>query len=127
MLAEGTWGKWDTFFGLIKGSALAGDGAIDIVPFYAFEQAGLASQGLYMNLLDMKYLDLDKPWWNQSLIENATINDCLYMATGDIAISSIAMMAAIAYNRNLVEEYLPDADFYQDVRDGKWTFDLLFD
>ena len=67
MLAEGTWGKWDTFFGLIKGSALAGDGSVDIVPFYAFEQAGLASQGLYMNLLDLDYLDLDKPWWNQNV------------------------------------------------------------
>ena len=127
MLAEGTWGKWDTFFGLIKGSALAGDGSIDIVPFYAFEQAGLASQGLYMNLLDLNYLDLDKPWWNQNLIKNATINGSLYMATGDIAVSSIAMMAAIAFNRNLKDKYLPEADLYQDVRDGKWTFDRLFD
>ena len=39
MLAEGTWGQWDTFHSLIKGSALSGDGSVDIVPFYAFEQA----------------------------------------------------------------------------------------
>ena len=127
MLAEGTWGQWDTFYSIIKGSALSGDGSVDIVPFYAFEQAGLASQGLYMNLYDMEYIDLEKPWWNQSLVKSATINDCLYYATGEIATSSIAMMAAIAFNHSLREKYLPDVDLYQEVRDGKWTFDRLFD
>lgn len=129
MLADGTWNQWSTFFGLIQGAALSGDGSIDIVPFYAYEQAGLASQGLYINLLDsdVKYLDLSQPWWNQSLVKSATINDCLYYATGEIAISSIAMMAAIAFNKKLADKYLPDADLYKDVRDGKWTFDRLFD
>jgi len=112
--------------GKVTASAMANDGEIDIVPFYAVLQPTLASQNVYVNLLDdVPYINLEQPWWYQELIDHCTINDKLYLITGEIGISTIAMMSAIAFNRNLADEYLKDVDLYQTVRDGKWTLDTL--
>ncbi|NLE12762.1 MAG: hypothetical protein GX628_03675 [Clostridiales bacterium] len=128
ILGEGTWNKWNAFIGLIEGSALSGDGSVDLVPWYAYEQAGLAAKGYYMDLLSdqISYLDLSQPWWNARLVESATINGHLYYAIGDIALSYIAMMAAIAFNHSIKEDYIGDVDLYELVRGGKWTFDQMF-
>lgn len=127
LLAPGAWGDRNSFKGLITASAMAADGAIDIVPYYAFCQPALAEQGIYMDLLGsgIEYINLDQPWWYQDLVKNGAINGKLYFATGEIAISSIAMMAAIAYNQSLAANYIKDVDLYQLVRDGKWTFDKM--
>lgn len=127
LLAPGGWADHTSFMGLITSSAMAADGAIDIVPYYAFLQPSLAAQGIYIDFHsdDIQYINLEQPWWYQDLVEQGTINGKLYFITGDIAISSIAMMAAIAFNQNLATEYLKDVDLYQLVRDGKWTFDVM--
>ena len=126
-LTPGAWGDRNAFMGIVTASAMAGDGSIDFVPWYAFVQPSLSSQHVYLDLLsaDAKYLDLKQPWWYQKANDNATINGHLYTCAGEYGLTTIAMMAAIAFNDNLRQDILSSADFYQDVRDGKWTFDKM--
>ena len=126
-LTPGAWGNRNDFMGIVSSSAMAGDGSIDFVPWYAFCQPSLAAKQVYIDLLgkDVKYLDFDQPWWYQNVIRNATVNGKLYLCSGEYGLTSIAMMASIAFNIDLRDDYLPGTDFYAMVREGKWTFDAM--
>ena len=123
----GKFGDWRLFQNAVLATAMAGDGSMDIVPFYAYYHPNLAASNCYIDLLgnDVKYLDFSQPWWNQTVINNGTIDGKLFLTGGEYGISFISLMAAIAFNINLKNQYLPKEDFYQLVRDGKWTLDVL--
>ena len=46
----------------------------------------LIQSGVLLNLLDVRYLDFDQPWWVGDLTEMATINGKLYFASGDVSL-----------------------------------------
>ena len=97
----------------------------DVISYYAYSMPSLSQENLLMNLLELDHLDFDKPWWHKSFTENATVYGKLYMATGDINLTSVTYRTALFFNKRLAEEYLPDTDLYQTVLDGKWTIDCM--
>lgn len=126
-LATGQWGKEAEFRGVVTSAAMSGDKSIDFTAYYAFHQPTLAAAGCYLDFLDgVPYVDLEAPWWFDYLTDSASINGKLYMVTGEIGISTIAMAAAIAFNKRLASEYLKGEDLYDIAREGKWTFDKMF-
>lgn len=72
------------FVNKVCASVMAGDSAYDIVSGYSRCLPKLAAEGVLIDLLDTDYIDLDKPWWAQSLKKQTLVNDKLYFATGDI-------------------------------------------
>ncbi len=106
-------------------SVRAGDGSFDIAAYYAYFGASWALEGLFYNLTTLPYLDFEKPWWNQNFIEEMTIADSLYATVGDVSLTSINRMYAMFFNKNLALDYCPDVDFYDLVRQGKWTLDTF--
>ena len=57
---------------------MAGDGANDIVAGYSMCGATLANSRLLLDLMELDYLDFEKPWWPDSLIKEATCGGKLY-------------------------------------------------
>lgn len=53
---------------------------------YINNTISLATQGLLLDLYNVDYLALDKPWWDQRATENMIIADKLFITTGDISI-----------------------------------------
>ncbi|MBR5313228.1 MAG: hypothetical protein IKU40_10150 [Clostridia bacterium] len=86
-----------------------------------------ATQGLYFNLNEMKYIETEQPWWAQNFIEAATIgNERLYYLTGDATMTMLMNMGVIYVNNSIFENmYGPVDDLYQIVLEGGWNYDVM--
>ncbi len=106
-------------------SVRAADGSYDIAAYYAYFGASWALEGLFYNLNDLPYIDFTKPWWNGNFVDEMTVAGSLYSAVGDISLTSINRLYTMFFNKNVALQYCPDVDFYQLVREGKWTIDTF--
>ena len=100
----------------------------DATLFYAGCASSLAIEGCYLNLLEQDMISLEKPWWNQNIIKEATVYGSLFFSSGAIATSQLQVANVLFYNKDLYNEYFATAgkkDIYQVVRDGEWTIDYL--
>ena len=89
-------------------------------------QNTLAMDGLYMDLGKVPYIELERGIWDQALLDNVRINDTSYMLTGDLLLSDKDCVLTTIYNKALAEDFgISVSDFYDTVRNGKWTFDKL--
>lgn len=107
----------------IKESVLAGDEPYQLAFGGQYYSTSNALEGIYYNLLDMKYIDPSAPYYSQGFVEAATIHNTLFYITGDASISQTSRSYVTFFNKKLAETWLPDTDLYQTVRDGKWTWD----
>ncbi len=100
----------------------SGEDAFDMAATYVFTSGQLVMKGIYLNLINMPYIDLTQPWWINGINDNFRVGDSLFVAVGDTSLSTIKLTYAIFYNKRLAESYsLPD--LYQLVRDNHWTID----
>jgi len=107
----------------IQASVMAGDGTYDI-----YAGRNLISMMLQDNyLLDLsenKYINFDKPWWNQSQL-NMMPGGAVYVASGDGSLSIIKHTYCIFFNQTQLDAYNVSDDLYQVVEDGQWTIDKM--
>ena len=101
-----------------------GSSGLDLVLNYAYYSTGAALRNCYANLRTVETIDLSHPWWNETYVEAATINDQLYFIIGDLNLSVVDRSLAIYYNGTLANEYQL-GNLYDVVLDGQWTIDLL--
>ncbi|HBL83689.1 MAG: hypothetical protein A2Y17_08885 [Clostridiales bacterium GWF2_38_85] len=121
---DGDWGVHTQFFTTLKSYLQSGADDFQLIAGYAAVIPTMVSGGIFYNWKDIDYIDFDQPWWSEDLNDELTINDKLYLLTGDISLTLWENMCAMFYNKDLATEYnLPD--LYQMVRDGDWTFDEM--
>ena len=109
---------------LIRTSVLAGDDEYDAALIRIDEEKN-AYDGTYLNLRELPYLDLEKSWWSQSLINDMTIGGVLPFITGDIIVCENDSMYMTMYNSALGADF-GIGDLYETVREGKWTIDSMY-
>jgi len=121
---NGTWSL--TAYSDASKSLTANETAYDVVMTYMHDTISLAQQGFMMDLLALKYLDLEKPWWDQRANDNLMINGKLFLTTGDLSILDKDCTMAIFFNKKMVSDYELESP-YQLVFDNKWTIDKVFE
>ena len=99
-------------------------GEYDVFAGYSMTGASIALQGLSRNLMDVEHINFDQPWWPDTLIELATINDRLYFCSGDISTNMLHMMYCTLYNKDFATE-LGIGNLYEMVDKGTWTLDKM--
>ncbi len=108
----------------VNNSIQAGGGEFDVFACYSLSMAATAARGMCYNLLDddCDYLNFDKPWWPARLITEATINDKLYFASGDISANALYMMYVCYVNTDIQTEMgLPNV--FELVENNEWTYE----
>ena len=121
-------GSYDSkdFMNAITNTVLAGDSEYDLIMGYQANMITPAMEGYYLNVYEIPYIEESAPWWSEKCNESITVNDKLYMTTGDIALTLWNGMYVYYFNKKLAEEYdIPDV--YELVRGGKWTIDKLME
>ena len=88
----GNGGSIDSYVGKVRSSHTAGDNSYDILASYSRSIAGCLVNGLLTNLESAAYLDYEKPWWPDNLLEESTIDGHLYFVSGDISTNALHMM-----------------------------------
>ena len=123
----GTFSKSDDWNSTLRNAVLTKSGDFDAAAIYASTGSALAVEGLYYNVLDLPHVNLDKPWWNQTIRNELTLFDTLYYLGGDIAITEITNGMTLFYNKNLFTEIYQtkDVNLYELVEKGEWTIDIL--
>ena len=110
-----------------KKSISSGDNTYDMftVPLQG-AAAQLAQEGLLMDLKQVPYIDLDKPWWDGRANEQLSIGGKLMFTISDLLIMDKDSILMMFFNKDMLKEYALD-DPYQLVREGKWTVDKMWD
>ena len=108
----------------ITSMIMAGDDAVDLI-IGAVNFSSVVNDGEYfMNLAELPYVDLEKPWYNRSVIENMP-DDYIYFTLGSFSIANVKNTFGIYFNQSLLNTMDIDADLYQMVDDGTWTIEAL--
>lgn len=104
-------------------------GDYDAIAMYMSTGSVLAVEGVYYNVIDFPYLNLEKPWWNQNIQDELTLFSTLYYLAGDLAITQTAGGNCMFYNKDLFDKYYgtQGVDLYAEVDGMTWTIDRLYD
>ncbi|MBQ3125774.1 MAG: hypothetical protein IJC15_01775 [Clostridia bacterium] len=115
----------DNFVKHVGNAIQAGSREFDMIGVYSLTGAALASNGYLLNLLDLPYLNFEQPWWPERLLSEATINDKLFFASGDISANSLYMMYTCFFNKEMLANYsLPNPQ--ELVQNNEWTYEKFF-
>lgn len=107
-------------------NSISSGGEYDIFSGYSMTGATLAVNGYVQDMNALEYLDFDKPWWPASLVDQATINNKLYFASGDISTNMLHMMYVVFFNKQLIVDNSLESP-YELVDGGKWTYEKMFE
>ena len=106
--------------------AAAGIYQYDICYNESWKQSTLVLEGVYKSVNDYEqYLDLDKPWWYDDVIEDVTIADNRYLVAGDMNMMVNESVTGLAFNREIIANYGAESP-YDLVKSGEWTFEKLY-
>ena len=101
---------------------IAGESTYDAAMVGTYDVATLAYNGYLQDLNDMKYLDLSKPYWDQKIIEDLSMNGKMFYTTGDISVMDNRSTYVLFFNKAMIGTYGLE-DPYQLVRDNEWTLE----
>lgn len=99
----------------------------DIFAGHTSTMGGVALNGMTYDLSDSQalgYLDFEKPWWNQSLIEKGSVNGKYYLTTGDITPTYCSFVYCVYFNEQMVNS-LGLSNPYELVRNNEWTLENM--
>ena len=108
----------------VQTNVLANDATYDIYMPTTENAFGLALEGHFYEIDNIKYVDIEKPWWMGETLANMSILNDNYFLLGDIAFSNFIASSSITFNQVLATEYKIE-NMYQLVRDGKWTIEKM--
>ncbi len=126
--------EFKDYNGFVKGAtetqtairtSVASDKTFDIVMPNSFVGTVLITEGLYVNLADMEYLDLTQPYWWHTWTENNNINGKVFSITGDACSSTLETPQVVFYNKSYVGDYSLESP-YDMMDDNRWTLDNMF-
>jgi ABC-type glycerol-3-phosphate transport system substrate-binding protein len=107
-----------------KNEIMAGSGEMHIIADGVVYLSKLGTSNLLKDLRNIPNLDLTKPWWDQSAINDLSMANYLFCITGDIIVSDKNATWACFFNKDMLKNNGLD-DPYQLVKEGKWTVDKL--
>lgn len=106
----------------LKKTVTSSDYAYDLSCINPRGSASLSQSNYLVDLKKMNTLDLSAPWWDQNCVSDLSINNKLYMITGDIEIGYKKTIAIILFNKGMAADYQIE-DPYALMDSGSWTID----
>lgn len=115
-------GPWED----ISTQILSGTCDYHVAAGSSYKAANFAINGQYRNLRNIDNLNLNKEYWAQGMIDNLTVADTTFFATGSISTYFCDSTYVIYFNKELAQNYNIDTDgLYDMVLSGNWTFDEM--
>ena len=108
----------------LRSSVMADDAAYDVALGSSKLNVSLISDGLVYDLYDIPEINLGKPWWDQSVVNDATFEGSLFFALCDVSMFAFECTWGTYFNKDILAKNQLDTP-YDLVREGKWTFDRL--
>ncbi|MCL2815713.1 MAG: hypothetical protein FWD23_14040 [Oscillospiraceae bacterium] len=116
---DGSWGNMKGYKNTIANAAMSGDNVYDLVEGDVVI-VDLLGKGYFVNLLDSKYINVEKPWWAKSSVEVLNVGGVLEFIAGDYSLLLWEGLCVVYFNKKLVADYGIES-LYELVKNGKWT------
>lgn len=113
----------DTKIGEMVTSIKAGEQIYSAGITHITRMAALVQEGYFINVDDVPYLDLDKPYWAKSVTESLRIGEKSYLFSGDISLQDNSNVWCVYFNKEMMEN-LGLGDPYGPMAEGRWTMDV---
>lgn len=117
------WTENDTVMTTAQNAILAGETAYSVVQVYINDAMTMGRAGSVWDLVPL--LDLDAPWWDHALVEDAALGNRLYTITGNVTLGEEELNYCIYYNKTLIKQHNL-TDPYTMVKEGTWTLDAMY-
>lgn len=114
----------DKFLTNVRSVTQSGSREYKLIGTYSRTAASLAYNGLLQDMRGLDYLDFDKPWWPDSLLEESEVNGKLFFASGDISTNLLHMMYVTFFTKPMIADFGLENP-YDLVRENKWTLDKM--
>ena len=121
---EYNWDSMGDYITKITSQILAGDGDIDLLLSQNNFTSRLGEGQYFADLRNVDHIDLEKPWYNQSVLGNMPDGE-LPFVLGEFSLGNIKNAYVVYYNSNLKGSLGIDTDLYALVDEGKWTADAM--
>ncbi len=108
----------------VKQAVTAGDDIYDMLLIGGSATGSLATNKLLLDFTALPYVDLTKPWYDQSANASLSLGNHLYMTAGDMNIMDNNATWVLMFSKNLAAELL-DENVYTLAAEGRWTLDKL--
>jgi len=109
--------------GALTKSVSAGDSDYDCA-FMGLEKMSMIVPDYVLEISNIPYIDLDKPWWYSDANESLSIAHKMFCLTGAISMTYDNAVMPLTMNMTMVENYGFDSP-YDKVRSGEWTLDYI--
>lgn len=119
------WQNYGSDISKIRACAQANDDAYQIIAGWGQNVAALALENVFFDLNDVKYLDFDQPWWNQTTTESMNIAGSLYFVTGDIGLLTSLGGSYVLFANDVIMNTYDVANLSEMVLNGTWTIDAM--
>lgn len=125
---------WQLWNETLSTAVLTNTHDYDAAAVHTYCGSVLAMQNVFADLRALQdpekggYLNLEKPWWNQTSVNNLTVYGSLYLVCGDMMFSETARSFVMFFNKDMFAEKFPEEDYnqlYELARTGKWTIDKM--
>lgn len=112
----------DTIMATVQGGILSNDFSFDLINMDTANTSSAALNKLLMNIPDVPYIDLSKPYYDQNYIHDMSFAEKLFSVVTDLTTMDMFVTWIMMYNKNMIERHDLESP-YQLVKDNKWTLD----
>lgn len=84
------------------------------------------TNGYLLDLRTIPYMDLTKPWYDQNAISQLSVDNKVFLATGDMLTMDNDAIGAVFFNKGIVSDFGIE-NLYDAVNNGTWTIDKMLE
>lgn len=112
----------------VRNDISAGTVSYDVIDTGLTTLCTLASEGSFLDLysIENSYLHLDESWWDHYAIEDISIANKLFFATGDILLEDDEYTYCVYYNKDIADKYNLESP-EKLALEHEWTLDKMYE
>ncbi|MCL2813138.1 MAG: extracellular solute-binding protein [Oscillospiraceae bacterium] len=123
---KGLWVPQGSMVSNLQKAVKAGDSVYDAV-LLSFNLASQSTRSGYLhNLKEAPYVDLSRPWWDQSIMAETSVKNKTYYAASDANIMDKEGTWTLMFNKKMIADFGLENP-YTLVQENKWTFDKFIE
>ena len=93
---------------------MAGSDEYDFYNVVQWNSARYVTEGLFMNMVEAPYINIEEPWWSTEYISRINIGKSrLFLLCGDIDIDMIRCIGCMYFNKQMYENYFGNPESIQ--------------
>ncbi len=104
----------------------SGDPVCDTCMVFDASVSGVLTQRVLLPWNDLE-IDLSMPWWDSAATEQYNFYGIQAAVSGAFSLYNYSTRHCYVFNSDMLESVAPGTDLYNEVREGTWTVDRLYE